>query len=445
MQDVQLLVFPEDSLLNSEEYSRKKLIEEILEEMPSPEKGGPLVNPCLEWPNDTSLVGPKVSVLRNMSCQARQYGIFLAVSLGDKVPCSNQTDPGCPADSHYLYNSIGLFNNEGAFVVKYHKMQLYYEFHYNIPSDCANHGDPVVYYDSPFGRLGFLICYDLLFQSPGIDLVEKYAVDTIIYSTYWFNYMPFVSAVQMQQAFAIAHRVNFLAADVQTGEGPNFGAGIYAASRGALAYSNTPDGQSKLIIATIPTNGKEGKSQCLTRAKKVVVSERGPTKQNNFMLNASLVKTIRLEHAFGQEHLEYCCPQSGLCCSLYYRVKNVPQFNREHFVLLVGNTTSGALGQERYPIRQEFCGLAACEDRACLRFAITSQTRFSFLHLSGILKSQHVYPSVMTSGLGLMPVDEWQYSTEWGQSTIIVRNASEPVVAVTIYGRLYEADPPYEH
>ena len=169
-------------------------------------------------------------------------------------------------------------------------------------------------------------------------------------------------------------------------------------------------------------------------------------KQNNFQLNTSLVQIIHLDHAFGQDYVEYCCPYSGICCSLYYRVKNVQQFNREHFVLLVGNVTSGALGQDRYPIRQEFCGLSACEDRNCSKFAITSKTKFSSVDLSAKLKSKHVYPSVMTSGLGLLPIEQWKYSTDSGQRVISIhKHVDEPLVAVTLYGRIYEEDPEYKH
>ena len=442
LQDVRLLVFPEDSLLNSERFSRQALIEDILEEMPSPEKGGRLVNPCLE-------MSTRESVLRTMSCLAREHQMYLAYSFGDKVPCAG---PGCPPDGHYLYNSIALLDDGGNFVAKYHKMQLYYEFHYNIPSDCPGHFNPVVTYDAPFGRLGFLVCYDLLFHSPGVELVEQYQVDTIIYATYWFNYVPFVGGVQMQQAFAMRHKVNFLASDVQTDEGPNLGLGIFSGRRGALAYSNSPDGDSKLVIATIPQKSGHPKAAktCPAHPKKVVVSRLSAgwaSKVANFQLNVSLVKVIPLDSALGEDFVEHCCPYSGICCSVFYHASNVQQFRREHFVLLFGNVTSGALGQERYPIRQEFCGMAACETANCSRFATTSHTRFHSVDLVAKLKSKYVYPGVVTSNLGLLPTSKWTYRTAQagGKSTISVSKAKEPLVAVTLYGRLYEEDPPYKH
>lgn len=447
-----MLVFPEDSLLNSERFSRQVLINEVLEEMPSPEKGGRLVNPCLEIKEESSLVSARESVLRRMSCQAREHSMYIAYSFGDKVPCTRATDSKCPEDGHYLFNSIALLDDSGNFVSKYHKMQLYYEYHYNIPSDCPSHFDPVVFYDSPFGRLGFLVCYDLLFRSPGVDLVEKYQVDSLIYSTYWFNYVPFVSGVQMQQAFAMRHKVNFIASNVQTDDVPlNLGLGIYSGMRGALAYSNTADGASKLVIATIPQNSKSPNAaeNCPPEPKKVVVSHSvNKNKAPNFQLNTSLVKIIPLvaPSASGDNIMKHCCPYSSICCSLSYQVKDVQQFSKEHYVLVFGNITSGALGQERYPIRQEFCGLAACVDPSCSTFASESHTYFSYIRLEAKMSSQtYCYPGVVTSGMGLLPVQQWKFQKESDKHYITVSNVQEPVIAVTLYGRLYEQDPPYKH
>lgn len=446
---MQLIVLPEDSLINTEQYARSELIKDILEEMPSTQAGARLVNPCEET-KDTAVVSAKESVLRTISCLASKHRMYIALSFGDKVPCTRQSEPACPDDGYFLYNSIGLFDEKGRFVAKYHKMQLYYEHHYNLPSECVAHPNPVTYFDSPFGRLGFLVCYDLMFRSPVIDLVEKHRVDTLVYSTYWFNYLPFVSAVQLQQAMAITHRVNFLAADVHLPADGTLGAGIFSGTRGALAYSNVPDGVSKLIIATIPCNANypRAEEKCPPSAKQVVVfrTDKLPEYSNNHM-NISLVKSIPLNHAFGQDFVQYCCPYSGICCSLYYRVRNVAQFNREHFVLLVGNVTSGALGQDRYPIRQEFCGLALCENSTCHSFATTSETKFASIDLTAKLKSKHIYPGVMTTTMELLPTKQWNFRTDKssGQSVLSIRNAVKPLVAVTMYGRIYDQDPAYKH
>ncbi|KAJ6219744.1 hypothetical protein RDWZM_005556 [Blomia tropicalis] len=411
--------------------------------MPDPEKG---VNPCLEIV-DTDTIKADESVLRTISCLAKNYQMYIALSFGDKVPCRKVEDSGCPVDGHYLYNTIGLFNNEGIFVAKYHKMHLYYEFHYNIPSDCASHFGPIVHYDTPFGRLGFLICYDLMFHSPGIDLVEKHQIDTLIFSTYWFNHIPFVSGVQMQQAFAMMHRVNFIASDIQNPINGTLGAGIYSGTKGAISYNNEPDGKSKLIIATIPTDSRSTNSKCLPNTKKVIIANQGSQVNNNLHLNVSDIKLIKLNHPLGSDYVEYCCPYSGICCSLYYRVHNIHEFNRENFVLLFGNVTSGALNQKRYQIRQEYCGMAVCEDKSCSRFAMTSKTMFSSIYMSARMNSKYVYPGVMTNKMGLLPTEMWRFQQIESEKlwTISLINSSEPLVSVTLYGRLYNQDPPYKH
>jgi hypothetical protein len=40
------------------------------------------------------------------------------------------------------------------------------------------------------GRLGLSICEDLLFSPPTVSLVEKYNIDTMIFSTEWWDEYP---------------------------------------------------------------------------------------------------------------------------------------------------------------------------------------------------------------------------------------------------------------
>lgn len=56
-----------------------------------------------------------------LSCMARNNSIYVVANIGDKKPC-NSSDPGCPRDGRYQYNTNVVFDPEGKLVARYHKV-----------------------------------------------------------------------------------------------------------------------------------------------------------------------------------------------------------------------------------------------------------------------------------------------------------------------------------
>ena len=177
----------------------------------------------------------------------------------------------------------------------------------------------------------------------------------------------------------------------------------------------------------------------------VMVSQNIVEKLVNNHMNISQYKVIRL--GVNTAKTRYCCPYSKICCRVSYQLHNESMSRPlEDFVLIIGNSTDGALGQARYPISQEFCGLAICEDSNCTKFTTTSETIFSNIYLSATMNSKFVYPSVVSSGYNLLPTTHWYYQqVPPRDNVVVVRNPFQPIAAVTLYGRLYDNDPEYEH
>lgn len=62
-------------------------------------------------------------VQQRLSCLAKENVIYIVVNVGDKKPC-NASDPHCPSDGRYQYNTDVVFDSEGRLVARYHKVKI---------------------------------------------------------------------------------------------------------------------------------------------------------------------------------------------------------------------------------------------------------------------------------------------------------------------------------
>ncbi len=105
--------------------------------------------------------------------KAQQHGIWL---VGGTVPLA------CP-DPDKVFASCLVYDDQGKRVARYDKIHL---FDVDLPdtgeryteSETIAHGDEVVVLDTPFGRLGLAVCYDLRFPELFRGMLDR-AVDII--------------------------------------------------------------------------------------------------------------------------------------------------------------------------------------------------------------------------------------------------------------------------
>jgi pantetheine hydrolase len=108
-------------------------------------------------------------------------------------------------------------------------------------------------FETDFGvTFGHFICFDILFKSPALDLINNLNVTHILYPTMWYSEIPFLTSVQIQQSFAERNNVVLLSAGANSPENSNTGSGIFVGKHGAVDKIISYKSESRMLIAEVP-------------------------------------------------------------------------------------------------------------------------------------------------------------------------------------------------
>nr|XP_013100678.1 unnamed protein product [Stomoxys calcitrans] len=226
--DLDIIVFPEFVLNNKD----------MLTYVPDPQDK---IIPCevanYDW------------FLTEISCSARSRKLYVVINIAEKAQCSSTVDKKCK-DGITNYNTNVVFDREGRVISRYRKTHLYrYEWR-----DTNVMATPdLATFTTDFGvTFGHFICFDMLFYEPAQVLIQHMNITDIVYPTYWFSELPFLTAVQLQEGWAFGNNVNLLAADASNPEGQNTGSGIYAGRLGRLNAVIHEEPNTRVLTAKVP-------------------------------------------------------------------------------------------------------------------------------------------------------------------------------------------------
>lgn len=172
-EDIDIIVFPEGTLNNAFQLTY----------VPS-EKENAI--PCL-WNASQVLYA---DFLVKLSCTARQVRKYLVINLTEKEDCSlTSLDPRpCAASGLNVYNTNVVFDREGRVVSRYRKVNIYVE-NKNTTLE-PEYG----IFDTDFGvRFGHFICFDILFYTPALELVQHYGIQDFIFTSLFYSELPFLT------------------------------------------------------------------------------------------------------------------------------------------------------------------------------------------------------------------------------------------------------------
>ncbi|NXV27723.1 BTD Biotinidase, partial [Rissa tridactyla] len=414
-QGAQIIVFPEDGI-HGFNFTRSSIYPYLDFIVPSHSvKWNPCREPYLF--NDTE-------VLQRLSCMALKNKIFLVANLGTKQPCEH-TDPHCPSDGRYQFNTNVAFNDDGMLVATYRKHNLYFEYAFDTPPE-----PDYKLFDTPFaGKFGMFTCFDILFFEPAVNLVRQYSLKQIVYPTAWMNQLPLLSAVEFQQAFATAFNVNILAANIHYPTLGMTGSGIYTPVK-SFIYHDMEGYGGKLIVAEIPvitTDYKTNLEKTPDRVSEIGNEQLPPTFYAEMMYD-----NFTFVPVWGEKgELQVCA--NTLCCYLTYQRAVVTD---ELYALGVFDGLHTVHGT--YYVQA--CALVKCGG---LSFStcgqeVTDATALIDFQLWGNMSTSYIFPLLLTSGITLDYADHMGWKNN--HYFISKNRTSSGLLTAALYGRWYEKD-----
>ncbi|KAI1286455.1 Pantetheinase [Halotydeus destructor] len=414
-----IVVFPENGLF-SPPHVRSEL-KEYLETIPRAEDH---VIPCEIYEKSDN----SHTILYTMSRLAQRLEIYIVFDMGEVIPCTNETVPSCPPDEAFMYNTQVALDPQGYLIAKYHKGNLYGEQYYDQPEV------EYVTFDTPFGKMGLFICFDLIFRNPAVPLVEQYGVDTMILSTHWFDKQPFLMAHQYQQSWSFSNQVNVIASNRKQMSAGTTGSGIYAGQRGAITFEHSFQARapSVVMMANLPIDSRSN-TECDANVNSIRFDHAvDSTEYHSKSVPIESFRSIKLNES--SANITLC--DNGMCCHLDYATQDWPDKMATYSLIMMNGSHIGSYRNWC----EEACAVVAY-DVTQKEYSSQATVIFSHLRLSANFSTVYVYPYVITNGYQIVSNRDCSAGFMNGTADYVLSyQGDNTVVNAGLYGRCYDRD-----
>ncbi|XP_050299653.1 vanin-like protein 1 [Anthonomus grandis grandis] len=176
-------------------------------------------------------------VLLKLSNAAFEHNIYIVANLLERANASD-------SNTTYYYNTNVVFSSNGTLVARYRKMNLY-----NEPK--LTPGTENAIFNTDFGTFAVFTCMDIMYYNSSQAVLENTGVTDVVFPTAWFSHFPFYMALSVQQGYALANKVNLLAANVNLPSRALGGSSIISSDGTILRRILTDVSSNNIAYATL--------------------------------------------------------------------------------------------------------------------------------------------------------------------------------------------------
>lgn len=386
----QMIVYPEDGIFFGDQTSTLPCVEAI----PDPESLSDMKrNPCLQGD-----IFKPYEILTRLSCIARENRLYVIANYGSKQTCDPNVEivdslghrQDCPKNGILSLNTDVVFDDNGNYIKRYRKWNTHIEPFSKSP--VLEH----TYFDTPFGRFGVFTCFDIIFKRPALDLVENYHIDAAIFPTYWLDELPLFTAVQAQDGWSWANKVDIIASNILSPQLGATGSGIFSGLDAAYVAANNK--KSKLIMANVQSRaGNQSESPCSGGFQPLILDlEERAIEADYQYKNYHLLMSDRI-HRFDTVSGDKTICSGDVCCSVDYELsEKVSPETASKLVLIVRDARRDGY----FKWHEQVCSLAtikhfteaSADKPASIIFNSDAIVSFKRLSVSATFTTNYVYP-----------------------------------------------------
>lgn len=455
--DVDIIVFPENGLTSGKPDSPGGAAGLITKSsyIPDPKE---LKVPC----HDASSI--VMQAVKDISCAAHRYGLYVVINIIEKVKCTGER---CDVnkDTHDFYNTNVVFDRAGRIISRYRKYNLFDEEYMNKTSR-----PELSIFKTDFNvTFGQFICFDILYETPALQLLREKKITDIIFTSHWFSELPFLTSSQIQTSWSFANNVNFLGSGYNSPISGSGGSGIYAGKDGLLGRVWSEKPTNAIVISKIPkvvnsrrpqpSNPIDTSTIYYSQNEITTINSTEPVTQQKLLKDdLKPYKTSIFKPNNGTQNLLLC--YDNFCCNFTTKtnyndalIKDAnAKYYRYRFAVFKGVRGYG----KKATAGIEVCGLIACtndnqnscNERFDINTIVVQPTIFNSIKISGnftiglnILR----LPISMTNDL--QPLNTPDYSFIYGHinktHASLKYTLTKPhgdLMTFAIYGRNFTAD-----
>ncbi|XP_026740918.1 vanin-like protein 3 [Trichoplusia ni] len=333
-QNADIVVFPELTLTNAH-YTFEVPINGLVKEQPVPAL----------YPSGYD------EVITAISQAALDNQIYVVINGRESMDCTLEDTRAveyCPEEKAYVFNTNVVFDRNGAIIDRYRKINLFGEVAHT-PALKPDLGK----FTTDFGvTFGHFVCFDLMFQVPAVQVVQKENIKNIVYPTMWFSEMPYFTAVQIQEAYAYSLDVNFLGAGANNVRVGSAGSGIYSGKAGALISTMPGVSDTRLLVARVPKVPGQ-----ITEPFPGPVYD-NPKSHDGLKLNIDTTLTSHNSRLLVPGSQEFTLENGDVSCTFRVRLSSTPGEEAVKYRAFVQDNTNTYARRE---IGLVACLLTACE------------------------------------------------------------------------------------